>query len=121
SFSIQAQKSLRRRLMHLARFPRARPFPAPTPLERPDNLTRAPGGPEIRIKRDEYTVVATGGLTREAVVANCDYVGAGYGIPTENLPGECGITPGLGQVFPDDRIPNARPSCLIRRFADQAF
>jgi L-cysteate sulfo-lyase len=47
--------------MHLARFPRVRLFPAPTPLERLDNLTKALGGPEIWIKRDDCTVVATGG------------------------------------------------------------
>jgi L-cysteate sulfo-lyase len=47
--------------MHLARFPRVRLFPAPTPLERLDNLTRALGGPELWIKRDDCTVVATGG------------------------------------------------------------
>ena len=47
--------------MHLARFPRVRLFPAPTPLERLDNLTRALGGAEIWIKRDDCTVVATGG------------------------------------------------------------
>lgn len=47
--------------MHLARFPRVRFFPAPTPLERLDNLSRHLGGPEIWIKRDDCTVVATGG------------------------------------------------------------
>jgi len=47
--------------MHLARFPRVRLFPAPTPLERLDNLTRKLNGPEIWIKRDDCTVVATGG------------------------------------------------------------
>src|SRR3954462_5741792 len=47
--------------MHLARFPRVRLFPAPTPLERLDNLTRRLGGPEIWIKRDDCTVVATCG------------------------------------------------------------
>lgn len=47
--------------MHLARFPRVRLFPAPTPLERLDNLTKALGGPEIWVKRDDCTVVATGG------------------------------------------------------------
>jgi len=47
--------------MHLARFPRVRLFPAPTPLERLDNLTRIMSGPEIWIKRDDCTVVATGG------------------------------------------------------------
>ena len=47
--------------MNLARFPRVRLFPAPTPLERLDNLSRHLGGPEIWIKRDDCTVVATGG------------------------------------------------------------
>jgi L-cysteate sulfo-lyase len=47
--------------MHLARFPRVRLFPAPTPLERLDNLSRILGGPDIWIKRDDCTVVATGG------------------------------------------------------------
>lgn len=47
--------------MHLARFPRVRLFPSPTPLERLENLTRYLGGPDIWIKRDDCTVVATGG------------------------------------------------------------
>jgi L-cysteate sulfo-lyase len=47
--------------MHLARFPRVRLFPTPTPLERLDNFSKALGGPEIWIKRDDCTVVATGG------------------------------------------------------------
>ena len=47
--------------MHLARFPRVRLFPSPTPLERLENFSRALGGPEIWIKRDDCTVVATGG------------------------------------------------------------
>jgi L-cysteate sulfo-lyase len=47
--------------MHLARFPRVRLFPAPTPLEKLENLSRVLGGPEIWIKRDDCTVVATGG------------------------------------------------------------
>ena len=47
--------------MHLARFPRVRMFPSPTPLERLEHLSRHLGGPEIWIKRDDCTVVATGG------------------------------------------------------------
>jgi L-cysteate sulfo-lyase len=47
--------------MHLARFPRVRLFPTPTPLEPLTNLSRELGGPEIWIKRDDCTVVATGG------------------------------------------------------------
>jgi L-cysteate sulfo-lyase len=47
--------------MQLARFPRVRLFPTPTPLEKLANLSRHLGGPEIWIKRDDCTVVATGG------------------------------------------------------------
>ena len=47
--------------MHLARFPRVRLFPSPTPLEKLENFSRALGGPDIWIKRDDCTVVATGG------------------------------------------------------------
>ena len=47
--------------MHLARFPRVRLFPTPTPLEKLNNFSHALGGPEIWIKRDDCTVVATGG------------------------------------------------------------
>ncbi len=47
--------------MHLARFPRRRYTPAPTPLERLDNLTRLLRGPDIWIKRDDLTGLAAGG------------------------------------------------------------
>jgi L-cysteate sulfo-lyase len=47
--------------MHLAHFPRVRLFPTPTPLEPLPQLSRHLGGPEIWIKRDDCTVVATGG------------------------------------------------------------
>ena len=47
--------------MHLARFPRVRLFPTPTPLEPLANLSSHLGGPDIWIKRDDCTVVATGG------------------------------------------------------------
>jgi len=68
--------------MHLARFPRVRLFPSPTPLERLDNLTRRLGGPEIWIKRDDCTVVATGGnkvrklefLVGEALALGADHL-----------------------------------------------
>ena len=47
--------------MHLARFPRYRLGHFPTPLERLDRLTAALNGPEIWIKRDDCTGLATGG------------------------------------------------------------
>ena len=68
--------------MHLARFPRVRLFPAPTPLEKMTNLSRHLGGPEIWIKRDDCTVVATGGnkvrklewLVGEALAQGADHL-----------------------------------------------
>ena len=47
--------------MHLARFKRISLGHFPTPLERLDNLTKRLGGPEIWIKRDDCTGLATGG------------------------------------------------------------
>ena len=68
--------------MHLARFPRVRFFPSPTPLERLDNLSRQRGGPTIWLKRDDCTVVAGGGnkvrklefLAGEAVAQGADHL-----------------------------------------------
>jgi L-cysteate sulfo-lyase len=47
--------------MHLARFPRVKICHAPTPLEFMPNLTKKLGGPQLWIKRDDCTGVATGG------------------------------------------------------------
>ena len=47
--------------MQLARFPRRRYTPHPTPLEPLPNLTAALGGPEIWIKRDDLLGLAAGG------------------------------------------------------------
>jgi len=68
--------------MHLARFPRIRFFPGPTPLEPLDNLSRELGGPRLWIKRDDCTVLATGGnkvrklefLAGEAMALGCDHL-----------------------------------------------
>jgi L-cysteate sulfo-lyase len=47
--------------MHLARFPRVRFTHLPTPLEPMPNLTRLLGGPQLYVKRDDCTGLATGG------------------------------------------------------------
>lgn len=47
--------------MHLARFERIALGHFPTPLEKLDNLTRLLDGPDIYIKRDDCTGLATGG------------------------------------------------------------
>ncbi len=47
--------------MHLARFRKISLGHFPTPLEKLDNLTRSLGGPDIYIKRDDCTGLATGG------------------------------------------------------------
>jgi L-cysteate sulfo-lyase len=47
--------------MHLARFPRVKLTQSPTPLEPMPNLSRLLGGPNLFIKRDDNTGLATGG------------------------------------------------------------
>jgi len=47
--------------MHLARFPRLHFAHLPTPLEPLSNLTKLLGGPQLYIKRDDCTGLATGG------------------------------------------------------------
>ncbi len=47
--------------MHLARFARVRFAHLPTPLEPMPNLTRLLGGPQLYVKRDDCTGLATGG------------------------------------------------------------
>ncbi len=47
--------------MHLARFPRRRYTPAPTPIEFLPHLTAHLGGPDIYIKRDDLTGLTGGG------------------------------------------------------------
>ncbi|MFH0786324.1 MAG: D-cysteine desulfhydrase [Pseudomonadota bacterium] len=47
--------------MNLARFPRRRYTPGPTPIEKVPRFTAALGGPEIYIKRDDLLGLAAGG------------------------------------------------------------
>jgi D-cysteine desulfhydrase len=66
--------------MDLARFPRRRYTPHPTPLEPLARLSAALGGPEIWIKRDDLTGLAGGGnktrklefLVADALAMGCD-------------------------------------------------
>jgi L-cysteate sulfo-lyase len=68
--------------MHLARFPRVKLCHAPTPLEFMPKLTKHLGGPQLWIKRDDCTGVATGGnknrklefLMGEALALGADHV-----------------------------------------------
>lgn len=68
--------------MNLARFPRIRLAHLPTPLEPLPNLTRALGGPELWIKRDDCTGMSSGGnktrklefLLAEARAAGADLI-----------------------------------------------
>jgi L-cysteate sulfo-lyase len=68
--------------MKLARFPRVRLTHAPTPLEPMPNLSRLLGGPNLWIKRDDCTGLATGGnktrkleyLIGEALAKKADIV-----------------------------------------------
>lgn len=66
--------------MNLTRFPRRRYTPSPTPIEPLPRLTKALGGPEIWIKRDDLLGLAAGGnktrklefLVADALAQGCD-------------------------------------------------
>ncbi|MFN3584509.1 D-cysteine desulfhydrase [Phenylobacterium sp.] len=66
--------------MNLAKLPRRRYTPAPTPLEPLPRLSRALGGPNLFIKRDDLTGLASGGnktrklefLVADAIAQGCD-------------------------------------------------
>lgn len=47
--------------MQLARFPRRRYTPGPTPIEKLEHLSRELGGPELYVKRDDLLGLAAGG------------------------------------------------------------
>ena len=68
--------------MHLSRFPRVHLAHLPTPLELLPNFSKALGGPNIYIKRDDCTGLGSGGnktrklefLIADAVAQNADVV-----------------------------------------------
>ena len=68
--------------MHISRFPRLNFAHLPTPIEPLENLSKLLGGPQIYIKRDDCTGLATGGnktrklefLIGEALQKNTDTV-----------------------------------------------
>lgn len=64
--------------MHLARFERISLGHFPTPLEKMENLTKRLGGPQLWIKRDDCTGLATGGnKTRKLEFLVADAVAKG--------------------------------------------
>ena len=64
--------------MHLARFKRVSLGHFPTPLEKMENLTKRLGGPQLWIKRDDCTGLATGGnKTRKLEFLVADAVAKG--------------------------------------------
>lgn len=64
--------------MHLARFKRVSLGHFPTPLEKMENLTKALDGPQLWIKRDDCTGLATGGnKTRKLEFLVADAVSKG--------------------------------------------
>lgn len=64
--------------MHLARFKKVQLGHFPTPLEKLENLTRTLGGPDIYMKRDDCTGLATGGnKTRKLEFLVADALAAG--------------------------------------------
>lgn len=68
--------------MHLSRFPRVRLCHSPTPLEPMERLSKLLDGPQLYVKRDDCTGLATGGnktrkldfLMGDAVARNADII-----------------------------------------------
>jgi D-cysteine desulfhydrase len=66
--------------MHLARFPRRRYTQGVTPIEKLEHLTKALGGPDLYIKRDDLLGLSAGGnktrklefLVADALAQGCD-------------------------------------------------
>jgi len=93
--------------MHLARFPRIRLFPAPTPLEPLPNLSKHLGGPQIGIKRDDCTVVATGGnkvrklefLAGEALALGADHLITQGAVQSNHVRQTAAVAARLGMKF----------------------
>jgi L-cysteate sulfo-lyase len=93
--------------MHLARFPRIRLFPAPTPLEPLPNLSKHLGGPQIWIKRDDCTVVATGGnkvrklefLAGEALALGADHLITQGAVQSNHVRQTAAVAARLGMKF----------------------
>ncbi len=109
--------------MHLARFPRLRLFPAPTPLEKLANLSRHLGGPEIWIKRDDCTVVAGGGnkvrklefLAGEALAQGADTLITQGAVQSNHVRQAVAVAARLGMkchVLLEHRIETNDPSYL---------
>lgn len=104
--------------MHLARFPRRRYTPHPTPLEPLPRLSRHLGGPELWIKRDDRLGLAGGGnktrklefLVADALVQGADTL-VTTGAPQSN---HCRLTlaaaahEGLAcRLVIEERVPNS--------------
>lgn len=67
--------------MNLARFPRRRYTPGPTPIEHLPRLTEALGGPQIYIKRDDMLGLAGGGnKTRKLEFLMADAIAQGANV-----------------------------------------
>ena len=84
--------------MKLAKFPRIRLGHGPTPLEPMKNLSSLLGGPNLWIKRDDCTGLATGGnktrkleyLMAEALAQKADMVMTQGGDPIQSCPSDRG-------------------------------
>jgi L-cysteate sulfo-lyase len=90
--------------MHLSRFPRVKLCHAPTPLEFMPNLTRHLGGPQLWIKRDDCTGIATGGnkvrkleyLMGEARALGADHIVTQGAVQSNHVRQTAAVTAKLG-------------------------
>jgi len=107
--------------MHLSRFPRVRLCHAPTPLEPMANLSKKLGGPNLFVKRDDCTGLATGGnktrkldfLMGEAVKRGADCVVTQGAVQSNHVRQTAAAATRLGlgcYVLLERRVPNVAAS-----------
>ncbi|MDH3317839.1 MAG: D-cysteine desulfhydrase [Gammaproteobacteria bacterium] len=120
--------------MHLSRFPRVRLCHAPTPLEPMANLSKILGGPNLFVKRDDCTGLATGGnktrkldfLMGEAIDWGADCVVTQGAVQSNHCRQTAAAATRLGlgcYVLLERRVPNVAASYEVTGnvFLDQLF
>ena len=107
--------------MHLSRFPRVRLCHAPTPLEPMANLSKMLGGPNLFVKRDDCTGLATGGnktrkldfLMGDAIHRGADCVVTQGAVQSNHARQTAAAATRLGlgcYVLLERRVPDVAPS-----------
>ena len=110
--------------MDLSRFPRVPLCHRPTPLESMENLSRLLGGPNLFVKRDDCTGLATGGnktrklewLMADALENNADVIVTQGAVQSNHVRQTAAAAAKLGlkcRILLERRVPGTAPSYEI--------